>query len=34
MCDASEHVVGAILGQSIDKKPYIIYYASKNLNDA
>ena len=34
MCDASDHAVGAILGQRVDKKPYVIYYASKTLNDA
>jgi len=32
MCDASEYVVGAVLGQRQDKKPYVIYYASKTLN--
>lgn len=34
MCDASEYVVGAILGQRKDKKPYVIYYASRTLNSA
>ena len=34
MCDASDYVVGAVLGQRKDKKPYVIYYASKTLNDA
>jgi hypothetical protein len=34
MCDASDYVVGAILGQRKDKKPYVIYYASKTLNSA
>ena len=34
MCDTNDHVVGAILGQRVDKKPYVIYYASKTLNDA
>ncbi|XP_026416243.1 uncharacterized protein LOC113311648 [Papaver somniferum] len=34
MCDASDYVVGAILGQREDKLPYVIYYASKTLNDA
>ena len=29
MCDASDYVVGAVLGQRKDKKPYVIYYASK-----
>jgi hypothetical protein len=31
MCDASDYVVGAVLGQSKDKKHYAIYYASKTL---
>jgi len=31
MCDASDHAVGAVLGQRKDKKPYIIYYTSKTL---
>jgi len=34
MCDASDYVVGAVLGQRKDKKPYVIYYASKILNSA
>jgi hypothetical protein len=34
MCDASYYVVGAVLGQRKDKKPYVIYYASKTLNNA
>jgi len=34
MCDASDYVVGAILGQQRDKKPYVIYYASKTLDEA
>jgi len=34
MCDASDYVVGAVLGQIKDKKPYMIYYASKTLNSA
>ncbi|GFZ21903.1 hypothetical protein Acr_29g0010650 [Actinidia rufa] len=33
MCDASDHAVGAVLGQMLDKKPYVIYNASKTLND-
>jgi hypothetical protein len=32
MCDASDYVVGAVLGQRLDKKTYVIYYASKTLN--
>ena len=34
MCDASDHVVGAVFGQRVDKKPHVIYYASKTINDA
>jgi hypothetical protein len=31
MCDASDYVVGAVLGQSNDKKHYAISYTSKTL---
>ena len=34
MCDASDHTVGIVLGQRINKLPRVIYYASKTLNDA
>ncbi|XP_059593742.1 uncharacterized protein LOC132254043 [Vitis vinifera] len=34
MCDASDYAVGAVLGQRDDGKPYVVYYASKTLNDA
>ncbi|XP_058222963.1 uncharacterized protein LOC131332682 [Rhododendron vialii] len=34
MCDASDYTVGAILEQRKDKNPYVIYYASKTLNEA
>ncbi|XP_052172242.1 uncharacterized protein LOC127788168 [Diospyros lotus] len=34
MCDASDYTIGAVLGQRKDKKPYVIYYASKTLNEA
>ncbi|GJS46240.1 putative nucleotidyltransferase, ribonuclease H [Tanacetum coccineum] len=34
MCDASDFVVGAVLGQRIDGKFKPIYYASKTLNDS
>jgi len=34
MCDANDYAVGVVLGQRIDKKPYVIYYASKTLNNA
>ena len=33
-CDASDHAVRVVLGQSIDKKPHVIYYISHSLNDA
>ncbi|KAM2915234.1 hypothetical protein COP2_045648 [Malus domestica] len=33
MCDASDYVLGAVLGQRKDKKPHVIYYASQTLND-
>jgi hypothetical protein len=31
MCDASDYAVGAVLGQSKDKKQYAISYTSKTL---
>ena len=34
MCDASDLVVGVVLGQRIEEKPYVVYYASKTLNEA
>ncbi|RVW64403.1 Retrovirus-related Pol polyprotein from transposon 17.6 [Vitis vinifera] len=34
MCDASDLAMGAVLGQREDGKPYVIYYASKTLNEA
>ena len=34
LCDASDFVVGVVLGQRIEKKPVAIYYASKTLVDA
>ncbi|CAN6454464.1 unnamed protein product [Victoria cruziana] len=34
MCDASDFAIGAILGQRVEKKPVVIYYASKTLVDA
>ncbi|RVW23878.1 Retrovirus-related Pol polyprotein from transposon 17.6 [Vitis vinifera] len=33
MCDASDLAMGAVLGQREDGKPYVIYYASKTLNE-
>ncbi|CAN6721030.1 unnamed protein product [Malus baccata var. baccata] len=29
MCDASDYALGAVLGQRKDKKPHVIYYASR-----
>ncbi|CAM8905377.1 unnamed protein product [Rhodiola kirilowii] len=34
ICDASDFAVGAVLGQRIDKKVVIIYYASRTLDTA
>ncbi|KAL6328092.1 hypothetical protein AAG906_033369 [Vitis piasezkii] len=34
MCDTSDFAIGAVLGQREDGKPYVIYYASKTLNEA
>ncbi|KAM1516929.1 hypothetical protein ACFX13_016132 [Malus domestica] len=34
MCDASDYVVGAVLGQRVNKVPHVIYYASQTFNDA
>ena len=34
MCDASDFAIRAVLGQRGDGKPYVIYYASKTLNEA
>ena len=34
MCDASDYAVGAVLGQSVDKKLNVIRYASKTLDNA
>ena len=34
MCDASDLAVGVVLGQRIEGKPYVVYYASKTLNEA
>ncbi|XP_068319605.1 uncharacterized protein [Pyrus communis] len=34
MCDASDYALGAVLGQRRDKRPHVIYYASRTLNDA
>jgi len=34
MCDASNYVIGAVLGQYIDNRQHVIYYASRTLNEA
>jgi hypothetical protein len=34
MCDASDYVVGAVLGQRKEGRVHVVYYASKNLNEA
>jgi hypothetical protein len=34
ICDASDYVVGAVLGQRKDKAVHVIHYASKTLDDA
>ena len=34
MCDASDYVVGAVLGQIWDKIFRVIYYSSQTLHDA
>ncbi|CAN6704240.1 unnamed protein product [Malus baccata var. baccata] len=34
ICDASDYALGAVLGQRKDKRPHVIYYASRTLNDA
>ena len=34
MCDASDCAIGAVLGQRRDRKPHVLYYASKTLSEA
>jgi hypothetical protein len=34
MCDARDQVIGAVLGQRVDKKLNVIHYASKTLDSA
>ncbi|XP_019179609.1 PREDICTED: uncharacterized protein LOC109174831 [Ipomoea nil] len=34
MCDASDSAIGAVLGQRINKMPYVIHYASRTLDNA
>ena len=31
---ASDLAVGAVLGQRVEGKPYVVYYESKTLNEA
>ena len=33
MCDASDVTIRAVLGKREDGKPYVVYYASKTLNE-
>ena len=34
MCDVSDPAIGAVLERRDDGKPYVVYYASKTLNEA
>ena len=34
ICDASYLAIGAVLGQREEGRPYVVYYASKTLNEA
>ena len=34
MCDASDFTIGAVLGQRVNRMPYVIYYTSRTLTDA
>ena len=34
MCDASHLAIGAVLGQRVQGKPYVVYYARKTFNKA
>ena len=34
MCDASDLAIRAVLGQTEDGTPYVVYYARKTLNEA
>ena len=34
MCDASDLAVDAVLGQRAEGKPFVVYYASKTMNEA
>ncbi|KAL0295033.1 UNVERIFIED_CONTAM: hypothetical protein Sangu_2514000 [Sesamum angustifolium] len=32
MCDASNHTIGAVLGQRVRRDPHVIYYVSRMLD--
>src|SRR4051812_24924565 len=34
LCDASDYSLGVVLGQRVEKKLYVIYYASRTMNEA
>ena len=34
MCNTSDLAIRAVLGQREEGKPYVVYYASKTLNEA
>ena len=34
MCDARNLAIRVVLGQRVKEKPYVVYYASKTLNEA
>ncbi|GKB80237.1 putative nucleotidyltransferase, ribonuclease H [Tanacetum coccineum] len=34
MCDASDYAAGAVLGQRVDKKPVVIFYACNTFSEA
>ena len=34
MCDASDHAIGTVLGQKVNKASHVLYYASHTLHDA
>ena len=34
MCNANDLAARAVLGQRVEGKPYVVYYASKTLNEA
>ena len=34
MCDASDYVIGVVLGKKRERKFQVIHYASRTLNDA